>query len=463
MYSTYHDSHVDLWTSITLVHNIQAILDSAKETRDEIFAHRTQLRSILHPIRSLPGDILLLIFEWCIISHEHPRKQEYYGSLDYSYPPWQLSHVCRRWRDLVLSSPILWSDIHLCVPSKSHIPREDAIASRLDVFLKRSGQALLAVTINDNGLSIGFFEDNGYAVSLLKVTTDRWRSLCLRADADLGGLYTRVFLGCSFPNLTRIELGFDDLSNAVVTAFRNTPNLRHVHAYNTKLDINWNNIISYRTCSNILSHHSLLPSLQELIVDDSVIDVYEPPDDLPPLALPALHTLQVDMDIEVLHRLSMPCLVTLQIHLSAIPPADYPNLRRWKHLRNLSLHFSGGLPERLVLFLTGAPHITSLDLGDDNLLTTTVLRTNGTEDLFPCLESLGVEVSTLSGEAISEVQAIVESRFNGPGAKIQALRMDLERFYRDNSSDVLTVWEVTFERLCSLGVKVISTDYVSEF
>ena len=69
----------------------------------------------------------------------------------------------------------------------------------------------------------------------------------------------------------------------------------------------------------------------------------------------------------------------------------------------------------------------------------------------------------LSGEAIAEVQAIVESRSNGPGAKIRELRMDLERFYRDNSSDVLTVWEVTFERLCSLGVKVIPTDYVFEF
>ena len=86
-----------------------------------------------------------------------------------------------------------------------------------------------------------------------------------------------------------------------------------------------------------------------------------------------------------------------------------------------------------------------------------MLRMNGTDNLFPCLESLGVRVLMSSIDVIREIQAIVESRFNGPGAKIRELRIDLNRFYPGNSSDVLAVWEATFERLRSLGVKVIFT------
>jgi len=65
---------------------------------------------VLHPLRRLPEEILLEIFERCA----DEEVQEWF-KYDYSAPnpkfPTQMAGVCRRWRSIALSCPRLWRRI----------------------------------------------------------------------------------------------------------------------------------------------------------------------------------------------------------------------------------------------------------------------------------------------------------------------------------------------------------------
>ncbi|PBK61437.1 hypothetical protein ARMSODRAFT_841936, partial [Armillaria solidipes] len=63
-------------------------------------------KKLLHPMRSIPDDVLTEIFLDCVA-----RTFESPDSLDLRKCPWSLSYVSRRWRDLSLSLPRLWTSI----------------------------------------------------------------------------------------------------------------------------------------------------------------------------------------------------------------------------------------------------------------------------------------------------------------------------------------------------------------
>ncbi len=104
---------------------IRSQIDVALEARE-------RFESIRAPIRSLPRDILVEIFHLCRLKR-----------LDRRNYPWLLGHVCHSWRDVVHSSPMLWSTLILrpqkCRPSSVDV---------LDVHLKCSGNIPLNVCLS---------------------------------------------------------------------------------------------------------------------------------------------------------------------------------------------------------------------------------------------------------------------------------------------------------------------------
>ncbi|KAI0262746.1 hypothetical protein BC834DRAFT_890111 [Gloeopeniophorella convolvens] len=100
---------------------------SASHTSDHLSRVESS-RSVFSPILALPLDILVLLFHSCkddfISSVRHTLNEDYlYVQTDYpawrpippvTLPSWIVcSHVCRRWRDIVLHTPSLWADIVL--------------------------------------------------------------------------------------------------------------------------------------------------------------------------------------------------------------------------------------------------------------------------------------------------------------------------------------------------------------
>lgn len=146
-----------------------------------------QRRALAAPIRILPPDILSHIFLICC-------GQE-------RWAPLVLAAVCRRWKKMILSTPLAWSRIFLCA-GEGRITRSACIAT----FLRRSKPALLHVGIRRGPRYCdcrGKTNALGCACSNAKLmlkNIDRIR--CLRmANEWMGTIQTS-----NFPNLERLRI-----------------------------------------------------------------------------------------------------------------------------------------------------------------------------------------------------------------------------------------------------------------
>ncbi|KAJ4483920.1 hypothetical protein J3R30DRAFT_3256105, partial [Lentinula aciculospora] len=69
--------------------------------RERILTNIQAYRMILHPIRRLPREVILEIFEWL-------PDLRVVSSLNSGKAPWTLGQISRGWRGIALSSPELW-------------------------------------------------------------------------------------------------------------------------------------------------------------------------------------------------------------------------------------------------------------------------------------------------------------------------------------------------------------------
>ncbi|KAK1231075.1 hypothetical protein PQX77_005822 [Marasmius sp. AFHP31] len=106
-------------------------------------------RTLLTPSRLIPVDIWRLIFTECLPTVSYGLCVPTMKSV-----PLLLTTVCRLWREIALSTPVLWSSIHVYVPAPSpSIPDQDYIArlrGRKEGFrawLDRSGSLPITISL----------------------------------------------------------------------------------------------------------------------------------------------------------------------------------------------------------------------------------------------------------------------------------------------------------------------------
>ena len=77
------------------------------DVRTAITTQRAKITELLRTraaaINHLPTEILLFIFDLDVHSNPYPGRN------------YELAAVCRRWRDVVLDSPSLWTTIHVTI------------------------------------------------------------------------------------------------------------------------------------------------------------------------------------------------------------------------------------------------------------------------------------------------------------------------------------------------------------
>ncbi|KAF5364544.1 hypothetical protein D9757_011813 [Collybiopsis confluens] len=124
---------------IVVVENLLSQLMDAKEDLETALTER---KKILHPMRSLPADVLVEIFKRGARIYDHSDRifRSQWHSLDLSSPPWIYGQVCRRWRDISVNSPILWTRVKL-----SHWPEKMTASHEGLPPLHSSGLPTLAV------------------------------------------------------------------------------------------------------------------------------------------------------------------------------------------------------------------------------------------------------------------------------------------------------------------------------
>ncbi|KAJ6498733.1 hypothetical protein C8R45DRAFT_93465 [Mycena sanguinolenta] len=129
---------------------IQKALDKLTAERDALEAYVDAHKALLSPVRRLPRDIIETIFLACLPTHRN-------CAMSAQEAPVLLGRICGSWRAISLSTPLLWSRLHIVeparMPNSTHIVAaayETKVAQRLEVaraWLRRSGSCPLSISL----------------------------------------------------------------------------------------------------------------------------------------------------------------------------------------------------------------------------------------------------------------------------------------------------------------------------
>ncbi|KAJ7437726.1 hypothetical protein FB451DRAFT_1193044 [Mycena latifolia] len=131
-------------------------LDKLTEERTGISAYVDAHKALISPTRRLPLDIIQEIFVACLPTHRNCVMSAVEA-------PVLLGRICSSWRSISLSTPRLWSRLHIVEPRSTHshfanLPDlfEKKLAQRLEttqMWLGRSGDCPLSISLQCNDSS----------------------------------------------------------------------------------------------------------------------------------------------------------------------------------------------------------------------------------------------------------------------------------------------------------------------
>ncbi|KAJ7447123.1 hypothetical protein B0H11DRAFT_2290284 [Mycena galericulata] len=219
---------------------VQSLLDELTAKRDQLNAFIDAHLALVSPVRRLPDDVVREIFVAALPSDRNAIMSE-------EEAPLLLSHISQGWRNLALSTPRLWSTLHIVTPPvssvQSHIPKLHQINGAVVTWLSRSGTLPVSISFIAPRpyLSRGASEDEISALpeatrsasftliqTLIEFCT-RWRSIRFKMPDDSYLTPLAALSVSDVPKLSSIEMnmGGGDADWASMS-FLGTPSLRAV-------------------------------------------------------------------------------------------------------------------------------------------------------------------------------------------------------------------------------------------
>jgi len=202
------------------------------------------IRQTQASIDSLPNEIVCKILT-IVIETTLPR-----GDAHRIRKP-KLAAVCRRWRDIILNTPLLWTYIE--------ISPKWLIMSLLKAHVERSLECPLVIVCRSLGWtsrSITSNHDETLALDIVVATVHRWRSLTLTEYCIGGTLLTDKFDCTVFPLLTHLSIPHDLACRSIFLHHEHVPALKYLEA----------TMAAFIPNLNVLPFP---PTLQELTIDSS--------------------------------------------------------------------------------------------------------------------------------------------------------------------------------------------------
>ncbi|KAJ7252094.1 hypothetical protein B0H12DRAFT_1185043, partial [Mycena haematopus] len=160
---------------------IRQALDKLAEERDTLGAYVTAHKALLSPLRRLPLDIIEEIFMACLPTHRN-------SVMSATEAPVLLGRICSSWRTISLSTPRLWSRLHIVQPqSFDFAPGLYKVEQRLEAvnaWLKRSGNCPISMSLgSDHNYSISTPESDQF-LNLLILHASRWQNIYLSISSS---------------------------------------------------------------------------------------------------------------------------------------------------------------------------------------------------------------------------------------------------------------------------------------
>ncbi|KAJ6493816.1 hypothetical protein DFH09DRAFT_1206937, partial [Mycena vulgaris] len=172
--------------------HMQKSIDKLSEERDRLRAYVEAHRILTSPIRRLPLDLLEEIFMTCIPTHRN-------CVMSAEEAPVILGRICSSWRTISLSTPRLWSRLHIVEPTRAYGSNseifEAKVAQRLEItatWLRRSGACPLSISLEstfDDGIPPPLTQsptlpDTGLFLRALVPFASRWQNVRLGIPAS---------------------------------------------------------------------------------------------------------------------------------------------------------------------------------------------------------------------------------------------------------------------------------------
>ncbi|KAF7367725.1 hypothetical protein MSAN_00836300 [Mycena sanguinolenta] len=180
---------------------IQAQIEELNLVIGHLNAERLSIETAIDPhkalmshMRRIPVEILREIFLACLPT-EHPAV------VDNNEAPLLLGRICRRWRAVAHSTPLLWASIHIPPLQCDRIPKLRPV---IEQWLERSAALPLEINVFEDSPHESTHES--HSISMLHAVSQRLQHLVLQAP-DLRVLLPILRLGSkSLPLLEGIHL-----------------------------------------------------------------------------------------------------------------------------------------------------------------------------------------------------------------------------------------------------------------
>ncbi|KAJ7584250.1 hypothetical protein C8J56DRAFT_953045 [Mycena floridula] len=398
-------------------------------------------RSVLHPIRRLPKEILCEIFLSFV--NEEIEDSEENSSLDPSSMIWILPQVSADWRSIVLSFPRMWSTVRL-TDEDFDMDRLPNTIRMLEAQLHRSGSYELSLTI-DSPVSLAINSSVDLSKSHLLFenlfsTSSRWKQLFIFTTVK--SLETFAPLRGSLPSMTTLHLWVygDEPLVSEVSMFEFAPKLTKLFGdpyMLQKLNLPFSQIVTYGqnrddgfarddgfTCTAYAALLSRMTNLEEIrtaCLVDSEEDLFRGLDGntvpttvtFPSLSRVVLLRAEGEEGAEhntdecsLVPRLTVPALKELEIEIHQSMDQLRALLRRSQcSLMTLSLKAYAVPDEACIDLLKVIPTLTSFTFESSEHLVTKFLETfSRSPSVVPALRSLKLENSGASRPELSVVE-----------------------------------------------------------
>ncbi|KAJ4472088.1 hypothetical protein J3R30DRAFT_3523028 [Lentinula aciculospora] len=176
------------------IHRLQSHIIFLRNQERHLDEYKMCLRSLRSPVRKLPDEIMLWIFDLtCNMNYITSRKLRLIPAL-------AISNVCLHWRDLAQSFPQLWSRVYITLP---RAPGHLTCLPILKLFLNYSQQYPLTLEVGNTRVAV--VPEYWLAVCvLLRTQYLRWQKVSLPRDPAL----TRELLtedSLEYPLLTTLD------------------------------------------------------------------------------------------------------------------------------------------------------------------------------------------------------------------------------------------------------------------
>ncbi|KAJ6583963.1 hypothetical protein DFH09DRAFT_1433940 [Mycena vulgaris] len=327
-------------------------IDETQSLKDEIDSYK----GLTSLVRRLPQDILQEIFLSCL-------PTEWNATVDAREAPLLLGFICRYWRSVAHSMPLLWSGLHIDWQERSgFFPPPDLI----DTWLNRASTCPLSISL---GLPSEPAEGGVYGQSIINAC-HRIQHLGMYGSVVPHAFRPLLQLGAEdLPVLTSLALHTEhDLDSLNILQ---TPSLRHVSLESAtdplRLPLLWEQLTDLTIRSSVGVDFDgaleVLFNCRNLVQCDLHLDTPRRVTPRPSFAAPCLQHLTLLLDdvadpLEFLGCLSLPNLQHLAIligDLRIFPPSD-------AHHFFVDLSLSLFTRTTLLSFLALIPRVTHLRL-----------------------------------------------------------------------------------------------------